>query len=372
MSAVAAGIYVHFPYCTHRCTYCDFALQTPRNIPQRPYTDALLAELALRAPGVVGPAPTLYIGGGTPSLWALPELARFVAAARERVGIADGAEVTLEANPNQVDDAWVEGVLALGVNRVSLGVQALRDDHLAALTRRHSAAHAVATVRRLAAAGLRSYSFDLIFGVPGQTLARWRDDLARAVDLGAPHLSVYGLTVEPGTVLARDVARGTVVVPDSDLQADLLQATREVLCAAGYQHYEISSYALPGHAAVHNHRYWDGLPYLGLGPGAHGWDGAARWRNHPRVKRWQEALDAGALPEAERSEPDAETAAFERVMTGLRRLDTGVELAPDEARFLPAARAQAALGRLEVEGTRIRLTEAGLMLMDDVLLALMG
>ncbi|MCA9518497.1 MAG: radical SAM family heme chaperone HemW [Myxococcales bacterium] len=370
MSAGVAGLYVHFPYCTHRCTYCDFPLQTPRRVPQRAFTDALLAELALRAPA--GPAPTLYVGGGTPSLWALPELARFVCAARDGIGVADGAEVTLEANPGQVDDAWVAGVLALGVNRVSLGVQALRDDHLAALTRRHSADDAIAAVRRLAGAGFRSYSVDLIFGVPGQTLASWREDLARAVALGAPHLSVYGLTVEPGTLLARDVARGAVTVPDSDLQADLFEAAREALCSAGYEHYEVSNYALPGHAAVHNHRYWDGLPYVGLGPGAHGWDGRARWKNHPRVKRWQEALAQGALPEVERAEPDAATAAFERVMTGLRRLDTGVDLAPDEARFLPAARAQAALGRIELAGTRIRLTDAGLLLMDDVLLALLG
>jgi len=370
--AVAGGIYVHFPYCTHRCTYCDFTLQTPRRVPGARYADLVLAELALRAPGAVGPAPSFYVGGGTPSLWAVDALARVLDGVRGTVGLAEGAEVTLEANPDQVDDAWVRGVRALGVNRVSLGVQALDDALLEALTRGHRVAGAERALARVAGGGFDSYSVDFICGLPGQTAAGWAADLQRIVDLGAPHLSIYGLTVEPRTVLARDVARGTVAVPHDDLQAELLLMTHEVLCAAGYEHYEISNYAKPGHRALHNSSYWEGRPYLGLGAGAHGFDGRARWRNEGRVKRYADALAVGRLPEAEREVPDAATAAFERLMVGLRRLDVGVELGADWERFAAGIAQEEARGHLEVEGTRVRLTARGMWVMDSVLVALMG
>ncbi|TNF37537.1 MAG: radical SAM family heme chaperone HemW [Deltaproteobacteria bacterium] len=365
------GVYVHFPYCTHRCTYCDFTLQTPRRVPGRRYADLVLAELALRGPAFSGPAASFYVGGGTPSLWEVAELGRVLDGVRGSLGLADGAEVTVEANPDQVDDAWVDAVRAIGVNRVSLGVQALHDPLLEALTRRHRTSGALAAIGRLARAGLASWSLDFIFGLPGQTPASWREDLARIVDLGAPHLSIYGLTVEPRTLLARDVRRGAVHVPGDEAQLDMLLTAREVLGAAGYAHYEISNYAQPGHRAAHNSSYWDWRPYLGLGAGAHGFDGAARWQNQGRVKRYAEALAAGGLPEAEREVLDAETASFERLMTGLRRLDVGVELGADWPRYADAVAREAAAGRLVVDGTRIRLSDAGFRVMDSVLVALM-
>ncbi len=376
MSAGGGGVYVHFPYCAHRCVYCDFTLQTPKRIPQRRYTDGVLAELARRLDGGwqgwQGPARSLYFGGGTPSLWALDQLGRVVAAVRQRVGIAAGAEVTVEANPDQVDDAWLDGAQALGVNRVSLGVQSLSKGALAALSRRHGVPQALAAIERLRGAGLASWSLDFIFGVPQQSLGEWRRELEAIAALGAPHLSVYGLTVEPRTLLAKAIRDGRSAVVDAERQADMLVAARRALTAAGYQHYEVSSHARPGHRAVHNAAYWDGSPYLALGAGAHGWDGRRRWRNLGRVKRYLEALDAGALPHAEVEIPDAETAAFERVMTGLRRLDQGVELGASWARWASVVRERERAGLLEVvEGTRVRLTEAGLLVMDDTLLALL-
>lgn len=367
----ARGVYVHFPYCTHRCVYCDFTLQTPRVVPGARYADLVVRELELRRGVLVGPAETLYVGGGTPSLWAVADLARVIAAVRDQPGLAPGAEVTVEANPDQVDDAWVAGVRAAGVDRVSLGVQALRDPLLTALTRRHAVAGALAAITRLRGGGFTSWSVDLMFGLPGQTLAGWREDVARMVALEPPHLSVYGLTVEPRTLLARDVVRRRVTVPDDGAQADMLLAARELLVAAGYTHYEVSSYAKPGHRARHNASYWAWRPYLGLGAGAHGFDGVARWQNLGRVKRYAEALDAGHLPEAERVTLDGATAVFERVMTGLRRLDVGVDLGEDWPRFARAVEGERAAGRLAVDGRRIRLTDAGLMVMDDVLVALL-
>jgi len=372
MSAPAWGVYVHFPYCVHRCTYCDFPLQTPRTIPQARFTDALLTELARREAALGAPAATLYIGGGTPSLWALEHLARVLAALRRRPGLDPGAEVTLEANPGQVGGPWLEAIRGLGINRLSLGAQSFHDGHLRTLTRRHSGREAREAARAIAGAGLWSWSLDLIFGAPGQTLEDWRADLDAALALAPPHLSVYGLTVEPGTLLARDVARGHVVPADEDLSADMLLTARAVLREAGYIHYEVSSYALPGHHAAHNARYWDGSPYLGLGPGAHGYDGADRWRNLARVRRYEEALAAGGLPEAERTRIDPETRAFERIMTGLRRLDTGVDLGPEWPRLGAQARDYAARGLLTLDGTRATLTEAGLLVMDDVLVGFLG
>jgi len=367
---MSGGVYVHFPYCTHRCTYCDFTLQTPKRVPGRRYADLVLAELDLRAPSFPGPATSLYVGGGTPSLWEVAELGRVLDALRDRLGLVDGAEVTVEANPDQVDDAWVAAVQRVGVNRVSLGVQALHDPLLAALTRRHRVDGALRAIERLRAA-FASFSVDFMFGLPGQTAASWREDLDRVVALDAPHLSVYGLTVEPRTLLARDVRRGAVTVPADDTQAEMLLAAREVLTAAGYEHYEISNYARPGHRAAHNSSYWDWRPYLGLGAGAHGFDGAARWQNLGRVKRYGEALAAGRLPEAEREVLDPATASFERLMTGLRRLDLGVDLDADWPRYADAVAREAAAGRLVVDGTRIRLSDDGFRLMDTVLVALM-
>lgn len=371
---MSGGLYVHYPYCEHRCTYCDFALTTPRKAPAERFTSALISELALRAPASPGPYRTFYVGGGTPSLWPVPALARFLAHVRAGEGLAADAEVTLEANPEQVTDAWLEGVVALGVNRISLGVQALDEAHLAQLERRHGRAGAEAALDRLARAhargALASFSVDLIYGLAGQTVPAWQaalDSLAQR--WSPPHLSLYMLTIEPRTVLARGIRDGRAPQPDDGLQIDMLFAARDRLATHGYTHYEVSSWARPGHIARHNAAYWDMRPYLGLGAGAHGFWGGTRWRNEARPSVYLSRVEAGEEPSAEREHPDAATLAFERVMTGLRRLDIGLALGPDEARFADAVAAELARGRLERVADRIRLTASGLQMMDDVLLS---
>lgn len=366
------GLYVHFAYCARRCHYCDFALATPRNIPAARYTDALLAELADAAPELAGRARTLYVGGGTPSLWPLPELTRFLRAARAAPGLAGDAEITLEANPEDVTDDWLAGVLDLGVNRVSLGVQSLDPGRLAGLSRVHDLATAEAALDRLARAfaakRLASFSVDLMYGLPGQSLADWLAELhALTARWSPPHLSLYALTVEPSTVLGLRTRRGQLSQPDDALQADMMFAARDRLGALGYAHYEVSSWALPGHLARHNSAYWELRPWLGLGAGAHGFVGGRRTRNEPRPSRYvEQALATGrAIAESER--PDAATLAFEAILTGLRRLDRGVDL-PDE-RFDAVVAAEVLAGRLTRQGHRIRLTDLGLRYMDDVLLA---
>jgi oxygen-independent coproporphyrinogen-3 oxidase len=365
------GIYVHFPYCKHHCAYCDFAVATPKRIPQREFTDALLAELAQRGASLGAAARTLYIGGGTPSLWEPSELSRFVDALRASPGLAEGAEFTLEANPAEVTPERIAAWRGIGVNRVSLGVQALDAPMLRAADRLHDLATAERALELIAGGGFASWSFDLIFGLAKQTLANWDETLTRALAYAPPHLSVYALTVEPRTVLARQVRDGKVRLPGDSLQARMLFRARERLRAAGMVHYEVSSYALPGHRAVHNSGYWEMRPYLGLGPGAHGFIAPERRANVRRPSVYIARALAGDPTES--VEPiDPDTLAFERVMTGLRDLDRGVDLAPDLGRFFPVAQAEAKAGRLRLEGSRAWLTEDGLRLMDSVLLRLLG
>lgn len=367
---MTGGIYVHFPYCEHRCTYCDFVIATPRIIPQRRFTEALLAELKLRAPQLMGPAKSLYLGGGTPSLWAPDELARVIAAIRAEPGLCEGAEVTLEANPNDLNEERLALFKALGVNRISLGVQSFTDELLATIGRTHTGAQAIEACRAIENAAFASYSIDLIFGLPGQNLSLWQADLSQALELDPPHLSVYGLTVEPRTPLAAQVERGAIALPDESAQAEMMFDARRRLIDAGYTHYEVSSYAKAGHRARHNSAYWRMTPYLGLGPGAHAFTPPRRSVNLSRTSAYINAALRGD-PTETIEDLDEATLSFERVMTGLRDLEHGVELGDDWARFEEAIERQESLGSLRREGRRVWLTEEGLRLMNSVLLDLL-
>jgi oxygen-independent coproporphyrinogen-3 oxidase len=368
-----SGLYVHFPYCAHHCSYCDFTVATPRRIPEGRYTGALLAELGLRLPDFEGPVGTLYVGGGTPSLWGLAELGRFLDAVARAPGIRAGAEITLEANPSEVAPGWLAELASLGVTRVSVGVQSFQDADLVRLERTHDAACARRALDAVAQAGLGSWSLDLMLGLEAQGLEAWHRTLEAALGFDPPHLSVYALTVESRTPLARAVERGRVRLPGEDAQAEMLLATRRVLTARGYLHYEVSSYARPGHLARHNSAYWDGTPYLGLGAGAHSFLPPRRSMNLPRVARYQAELAAGRLPVAWVETLDPATLGFERLMTGLRRLDIGIDPSAFGGDHYPRALArEIEAGHLEtVSGGRVRLTEAGLLVMNRVLLGLM-
>ena len=364
-------LYVHFPYCAHHCAYCDFNVVTPRAIPVERYTDAVIAELGARADGLSAASQTLYIGGGTPSLWAPRQLDRLLDAVRERPGLASDAEITIEANPDDVSRELLARWRAQGITRVSLGVQALRDDLLRAADRRHDAQTALRACEQVAAAGLASWTFDLMFGLPGQTVAGWEEDLSLAVALGSPHLSVYALTVEPRTRLEWQLRRGDVALPGDEVQTEMMLRARQTLTAAGYGHYEVSSYATPGHRAVHNGGYWQMASYLGLGAGAHGFISPRRWVNVRRPSRYIDAALAGDATASD-EHLDADTLAFERVMTGLRDLETGVDIGFAGERFDDAVAAELERGRLSRDATRIRLTDTGLLWMNDVLLNLLG
>ena len=269
----------------------------------------------------------------------------------------------------EVTPAWLDATCAMGINRVSLGVQALRDDLLIPLERTHDTAAAFAALDLLLASDLTSVSMDLLFGLEGQTLETWHEDLVRTISLALPHLSVYGLTIERGTPLWARVRKGLVSLPDDDEQAEMMFLARLLLTEAGYIHYEVSSYARPGHRARHNSGYWSMRPYLGLGAGAHGFLPPLRYKNDPRVRRYMSRA-LTEVPTVHEEHLSQEILAFEEVMCGLRDLEHGLSLERVAPRFMEVVEEEVGQGRLERIGDRIRLTAEGLRFMDDVLLRL--
>lgn len=264
------SLYLHIPFCDHRCAYCDFNAYAGLDSLMPRYADALAAEIAAWA-RVLGPRPlaTVFFGGGTPSLMPLPLLERVVHAIHAAFPVLVDAEWSLEANPGTVDEGYLRGLRALGINRLSIGVQSFDDRELRRLDRIHDAAAAVDAYRAALAAGFANVNLDLMFGLAGQDLTSWERTLRRALALAPEHLSLYALTVEDGTPLAHQVARGLAPEPDPDLQAAMYERGQALLTAAGYEQYEISNWARPGFACRHNLVYWRDGEWLGIGAGAH-------------------------------------------------------------------------------------------------------
>lgn len=348
------------------------------------YLSLLLQEIAASPPGP--PLATVYFGGGTPSLLTPHQLEALLTALRSRFGLAPGAEISLELDPASFDQARLAGYLQVGVNRVSLGGQSFDDAVLAGLGRRHRGVDLLEAAgwlaQSLASGTLRSWSLDLIQGLPGQDLGHWRHQLSQAIALAPPHLSVYDLTLEPGTVFAQRHDRGQLQLPDADLGADLMELTWAELSAAGYGHYEISSYALPGHASRHNRVYWSGAGWWGFGMGAT----AAPWGERLARPRTREAyadwLAQPGSPAVSAGQARQGMPLDERLLVGLRRRE-GVHMPALLAQAGLGPEALAALGGrlapwtseglLRIEGPRWRLSDpAGLALSNGVLRELLA
>jgi putative oxygen-independent coproporphyrinogen III oxidase len=391
--------YLHIPFCHRRCYYCDFAVVplgdraaaeagAPGSAAIAAYLEQLHREIAAAPAGP--PLSTVYLGGGTPSLLTPEQVGDLLAALGRCYRLAPAAEVSLELDPASFDQKRLAGYLAAGVNRVSLGGQSFDDGVLQALGRRHSGddlRQAAAWLAQARSEGaLNSWSLDLIQAVPGQTLPLWRQQLRQAVASGPPHLSVYDLTIEPGTVFGRRAERGQLDLPEDDLAADLMELTWAELRAAGYGHYEISNYALPGHASRHNRVYWSGAGWWGFGMGAT----AAPWGERQARPRTRQAyahwLASAWPPDARQLSPRPGMPLDERLLVGLRRRE-GVRLAALLAgEELDAAGVTAALaelrealapwlerGLLLEEGGRWRLSDpAGLALSNGPLARLLG
>jgi oxygen-independent coproporphyrinogen-3 oxidase len=391
---VESGIYVHIPFCLKRCNYCDFNTYTGLLTLEDSYVDAILREIELRAERVVGiQARTLYFGGGTPSLLRTENVVRIVEAARRYLNLPWGAEITLEANPGTLSSPKLVALRESGISRMSLGVQSSHGRDLIMLGRIHTWDDAVESLGYARRAGFDNVNLDLMYGLPGQTLDDWRVTLERALALSPDHLSLYALTLEPGTPLAETLALNGVPGPDPDLAADMYEAASERLQAAGFWQYEISNWALgadiapelwalpPGgrtefigyHISEHNLIYWRNDPWVGFGAGAHSWFRGRRWSNYPHPRTYINAVNAGRLGGFSDAVLSPETVYGETMMMGLR-LAEGVTDRRFHERFgrhlkelyAPALSRFRELGLISWDGKRVRLTAKGRLLGNQV------
>ena len=369
------ALYIHWPFCLKKCPYCDFNSHVRENVDADAWQAALLADVrhehALTSGERIG---SIFFGGGTPSLMPPALAGALIEEAQQLWGLAPDAEITLEANPTSYEAAKFEGFRTAGVNRVSLGVQSLRDDALAFLGREHSAAEALAALD--SAQGLFGrVTFDLIYARPGQSASEWEAELAQALAFGTEHMSLYQLTIEPGTGFAGAVARGRLTPMDPDEAADLFAQTQEHTRAAGLPAYEISNHAKPGAQSHHNLTYWRYCDYVGIGPGAHGRRGGLATIRHKKPEAFLRRVGEHGHGMAEERALGREEQLSEALLMGLR-LAEGVDLEELAARFgtVPEAlidRQRAAfyadLGFVERDGHRITVTPQGMPLLDALL-----
>ena len=363
----ALALYVHWPFCVSKCPYCDFNSHVRAEIDQARWRDALLADMAHEAR--VGPRrrlTSIFFGGGTPSLMPPATVAAVIEAAERRWGFADGIEITLEANPSSVEAARFAALAAAGVNRVSLGLQALDDAALRFLGRAHDVGEGLAALA-VAQATFARVSVDLIYARPGQSENAWAAELARALAFGTGHLSLYQLTIEPGTRFATMAARGELPIPDLDHGARLFELTRAATAAAGLPAYEISNHARPGEESRHNLAYWQQTDYLGIGPGAHGRRAGIATQRARKPENWlARVATTGHGIEHEETLAPAERAT-EALLMGLR-LEEGVPLAMLSGAYDEGAVVRmAGLGLVERTSTRLRVLPPGMLLLDAIL-----
>jgi oxygen-independent coproporphyrinogen III oxidase len=368
------GLYVHVPFCAAKCTYCHFAIdpRRPDDARQDRYLRALLAEMGA-APAAA--ADTLYFGGGTPSLFSVDRLARVIDLARRRFSLPADAEVTVEANPADLDAAGYRELRSAGANRLSLGVQSFDDAVLSEMGRLHTAADSMRAVEQARGVGFGNVSVDLILGWPGETAARWERNLDGVAALAAPHLSLYVLEVEGRTLLRHRARSGALELPEDDLVADLYRRAVDRLSALGLERYEISNFARPGFESRHNSKYWADAPFLGFGMSAHSYREGRRWWNLDTYGGYCRAVEdrgASAAVAGQRVLSPRERAQ-EALFTGLRRREGvdleafaavhGVDVMSDYAAGLSAPFAG---GLVERRGRSLRLTERGILLSNEV------
>jgi oxygen-independent coproporphyrinogen-3 oxidase len=374
------GVYVHVPFCAHICPYCDFNTYAGLSHLVPEYVTAVEREIAQQATDFADrPAISLFLGGGTPSQLSGDLVGQIIDAAREAFAFVPNAEVTIETNPNDLTEAYCAALLDAGVNRLSIGAQTLDRRGLRTLGRQHEAADTLRSLADAHRAGFRNISLDFIYGWPGQSAERWRNDLAQILSgadgITPQHLSLYSLIVEPGTPMADAVTRGILTPADDDTAADFAEIAQEVLLEAGWLHYEIANWAsAPSFVSRHNAIYWRNGDYAGIGAGAHGHRDGQRGMNQPSPQRYIAALANGGTARTNVEQIGEETAIGETMMLGLRLLTAGVNRDAFEIRHGvsldalfagPVARMQAQ-GLLSDDGDAIRLTERGAMLANSV------
>jgi len=374
------ALYIHWPFCVSKCPYCDFNSHVRESVDIAEWQAALLADLAHEASVLPGRAlGSIFFGGGTPSLMPPGLVANLIEAATTHWAAKDDIEITLEANPSSVEAARFADLARAGVNRVSLGLQALDDATLGFLGRAHGVDEGLRALST-AQEHFSRVSFDLIYARPGQSLDQWQAELNRALGFGTGHLSLYQLTIEPGTRFETLVRRGDLVPADDDHCADLFELTRSLTTAAGLSAYEISNHARPGEQSRHNLTYWRYGDYAGIGPGAHGRRGMLATERHRKPENYLSAIDRNGHGLSVERPLDAATRAMEALLMGLR-LTEGVELSRiaaatglAQAQLIDAKATEklTSLGLVETKGDRITVTEQGMPLLDAILAELVA
>ncbi len=384
--ARARSLYIHVPFCAHKCHYCDFYSLVDRQDRQPAFAARLRRELLAAAPHAGGPLETIFVGGGTPTLLAPAlwrDLLRTLGEAFDLSLIRSGdGEFSVECNPETATRELFDILAAGGVNRISMGAQSFDRRHLKTLERWHDPDNVARAADLARTAGIERLSVDLIFAIPGQTLGEWREDLDRALAIGTEHLSCYALTYEPGTAMTARLARGEFEPADDDLEADMYELCVGHLRAHGLERYEVSNFARPGAECRHNLAYWRQDDWLACGPSASGHAGGWRWKNTPRLDTYLGESGDGLSPAVDVEAPDAGRALAERLMTGVRLaegldsasvLEEARSIDPEvEARLRVAVAACAGRGRLDDSGGRWRLTDAGILAADRIAADLMG
>jgi oxygen-independent coproporphyrinogen III oxidase len=385
------GIYIQVPFCQTKCTYCNFHTGVVSRDRYAPYAAAICREIESSAPGPIHAASvdTIYFGGGTPSLLDPAALAQILDTLHQNFSVTSTPEITLEADPETITAEKAAAWLAAGVNRISLGVQSFSDAELRAAGRMHRRDDIFAATRALRAAGFANISMDLIAGLPHQTHATWEESVTQLIALRTEHISIYMLEIDEGSRLGKEsLAGGTRysanAIPSDDAIADFYESACDRLAIVGYDHYEISNWGLPGRCSRHNLKYWRCEPYLGLGAGAHSFDGSRRWANVHDSARYVAAIEQGISPREQLETVTAAQALDEEVFLGLRQLD-GIDLSRLEIRYgangngaaarlaslRPRITALAAQGLVEFDGSRLRLAPSRLAVSNEVFVELL-
>ncbi len=369
------SLYIHIPFCARKCRYCGFfSTEYTRQAADR-FLQALGREALLRRREFQDQSfETLYVGGGTPSLLSLPQITGLFQLLKENFHFSPGSEWTVEANPDSLTRGRLDAFLQAGVNRLSIGVQSFSDELLRVLGRKHTALRANEAVRQARMSGFRNIGIDLIYGIPGQSLADWEETLRVAVGLRPRHISAYALSLDEGTVLAQEAAAGAVHLPDEEPVSAMYDTARDMLVRAGYGHYEISNFALPGFECRHNRNYWSRGEYLGLGPGAWSFLGGRRSSNSAEMGAYEQRLAAGVLPTAYEERVGPAEAGAETLLLALRTRE-GLDLQDYERRCGRPAAVRVHAGAKKMLGTglvriaegRVQLTARGMFVSDEVI-----
>ena len=370
MSDMALSFYVHIPYCIKRCGYCDFNTYTPNElqdgatleIVSNDYIDAVLKELDAAPNDVV---PTIFFGGGTPSLLPADDLGRVITAIKARNGLTPDCEITLEANPDSVTAEKLSRYIEVGFNRISFGMQSAKPHVLAVLDRTHNPDNVKKAVDMARAAGFGSISVDLIYGTPGESLDDWRDTVTTALSLDIDHISAYALIVESGTKLAAQIKRGDLTMPDDDLMADMYLLVDQLCQAKGLSWYELSNWSKPGHECRHNIAYWENNNWWGLGPGAHSHIDGKRFWNVKHPTAYKQKLFGAESPIADSEELTPAQIAVESIMLGIRMRE-GLEIAALSNAQIDRLANFAESAYVEITDNRVVLTPTGRLIADRI------